>query len=430
MVVTDEATRAQLDRILQSKIFRSSEVLRHLFSYLTEKSLSGEADDLKEYAIGLDALGKPSSFDPRQESVVRMHVSRLRQKLAEYYRTEGVADPIVVDLPKGGFRVTFEPRPEELLQPPPPPAVIDPPVSRWRSREVWLAAALLIAVACAGLVALRLWRVERTAPESAVEWTPELRELWGPLLASNRRLVVCISTPLFVQMPGFGDVRESSVDDADDVLESKKIAAVEDAVHAWMAQPSYSYTGTGTATGAFLLGRFLAPLKQSVMVTTANLLSWPELTEDNVVFLGPTTGIHQAEAIPIDMQLQLEANGIRNLNPRSGEASFIADKPARAGEASGLSYALISRVPGMSSLGSILLLSGNQLPSVLGGVQAFTSAHLAQMLVSKMKTPGGSIPRYFQVVLQIKSMDNVPVDISYVFHRELSATRQTSTAKR
>ena len=431
MVVTDEATRAQLDRILQSKIFRSSEVLRHLFSYLSEKSLSGEADDLKEYAIGLDALGKPSSFDPRQESVVRMHVSRLRQKLAEYYRTEGAADPIVVDLPKGSFKVTFEPRPEELLPPPPAPAPeIIPPLGGWRRREIWLAAALLIAVACAALVALRLWRVEQTPSESAVEWTPELRELWGPLISSNRRLVVCISTPLFVQMPGFGDVRESSVDDADDALESKKIAAVEDAVHAWMAQPSYSYTGAGTATGAFLLGRFLAPVKQSVIVTTANLLSWPELTEDNVIFLGPTTGIHQAEAIPIDMQLQLEANGIRNLSPRPGEASFIADRPAKAGEASGFSYALISRVPGMSSLGSILLLSGNQLPSVMGGVQAFTSAHLAQMLVSKMKTRSGGIPRYFQVVLQVKSMDNVPVDISYMLHRELSATRQASTAKR
>src|SRR5258708_3620389 len=62
--------RAQADRILQSRIFRASEVLRHLFGYLTEKSLDGTADTLKEYTIGLDALGKPASFDPRQESVV------------------------------------------------------------------------------------------------------------------------------------------------------------------------------------------------------------------------------------------------------------------------------------------------------------------------------------------------------------------------
>src|ERR1700733_1589009 len=115
MAVITEATsaiesRAQVERILQSKVFRTSEVLRHLFGYLAEKSLDGTADGLKEYTIGLDALGKPATFDPRQESVVRMHTARLRQKLAEYYRTEGVDDPIIVEMPKGGFRVTFEPR--------------------------------------------------------------------------------------------------------------------------------------------------------------------------------------------------------------------------------------------------------------------------------------------------------------------------------
>ena len=110
-----EAARAQIDRLVQSRIFRASEVLRHLLSYLAEKSFAGEADSLKEYTIGLDALGKPSSFDPRQESVVRMHTARLRQKLAEYYRTEGIEDPIVVDLPKGGFKLTFEPR-QTVLQ--------------------------------------------------------------------------------------------------------------------------------------------------------------------------------------------------------------------------------------------------------------------------------------------------------------------------
>ena len=44
-----------------------------------------------------------------------MHMARLRQKLAEYYRTEGTADPIIVDLPKGAFKVTFESRPAAVI---------------------------------------------------------------------------------------------------------------------------------------------------------------------------------------------------------------------------------------------------------------------------------------------------------------------------
>jgi len=110
MVVELEANQLQVQRIIQSKAFRTSEVHRNLLHYLAEKSLSGTADSLKEYTVGLDVFSKPASYDPRQESVVRMHVARLRQKLAEYYRTDGVDDPVLVDVPKGGFRVTFETR--------------------------------------------------------------------------------------------------------------------------------------------------------------------------------------------------------------------------------------------------------------------------------------------------------------------------------
>src|SRR5271156_413135 len=123
MVVELEANQTQVQRITQSKAFRSSEVHRNLLHYLAEKSLSGTADSLKEYTVGLDVFAKPASYDPRQESVVRMHVARLRQKLAEYYRTEGLNDAVMVDVPKGGFRVIFEAR--EMAPEPAAAAVIE-----------------------------------------------------------------------------------------------------------------------------------------------------------------------------------------------------------------------------------------------------------------------------------------------------------------
>ncbi|MGA2712255.1 MAG: hypothetical protein ABSG41_04040 [Bryobacteraceae bacterium] len=426
--------RAQVERIIQSKIFRASEVLRNLLAYLSDKALSGTADNLKEYTIGLDALGKPASFDPRQESVVRMHTARLRQKLAEYYRTEGVDDPIIIDLPKGGFKITFEPR-QQAVQPAPAAPIVEIKTSRrgWHPREIALAAALAVTLACALYFMTRLWRVERTesggASVSSEIWTPALRELWEPLLSSSRRLVVCVATPLFVKVPGFGVVRESSINDWQDVPDSKRLTSLESALRIGISEPSYSYTEVGTATGAFLLGQFLAPRKQAVLITRANVLSWPEIAEDNVVFLGPPTGIHQTDDIPMGAQLVLDPTGIRNLKPRAGEEAFIKDRPSQGGEEAGVSYALISRVPAMEGPGAILMLSGNQISSVMGGVKAFTNPALAQMLVSRLKAGSGTIPRFFQVVLSVKAMDDVPVEISYMFHRELPERGQRSPAK-
>src|SRR5215217_946663 len=102
------AARAQVDRLLASKTFEASEVHRRLLQYLCEKSLSGEADRLKEYTIGLEAFGKPESYDPKQDSIVRLQVGRLRQKLAVYYQSEASGDPILVSVPKGAFKLTFE----------------------------------------------------------------------------------------------------------------------------------------------------------------------------------------------------------------------------------------------------------------------------------------------------------------------------------
>jgi hypothetical protein len=425
MVLEVDAARAQIERIFQSKTFRSSDVLRHLLSYLVDASLAGTADELKEYTVAVDALGKPSSYDPRQESAVRMQVGRLRQRLAEYYRTEGMDDPIIVDLPKGGFRVVFEqvPVPDQAMEKPE-----EAPPAGWKRREIVLAVCL--AVALAGLVFFAVLSRKTVAAtgEPAVPWTPEIQQLWEPILSSSRPLVVCIATPLSVLIPGYGFVREYSVNDWEDVPKSKGIAALKEALHAQAVQPTFGYTGVGTASAALLLGQFLGARQKSLVVTRANLLSLPELMEENVVFLGPLTGDREIRALRVDQEILLEPDGIRNLHPRPGEPAFVpeatgAPSGRKGGEDSLDTYSLISRVPGLRGKGEILSLSGNQISSVMAGAQALTDPSVAKMLVSKLKKPDGSIPRYFQVVLRVRSMDGVPTEITYMFHRELTVTR-------
>src|SRR5579863_9442087 len=102
-----EAAREQIDRLLASNTFHASEVLRRLLRFLSDKTFSGEAEDLKEYSIGLDALGKPPTYDPRQDAAVRLQASRLRQKLEDYYRNEGKSDSLVIELPKGRFKIVW-----------------------------------------------------------------------------------------------------------------------------------------------------------------------------------------------------------------------------------------------------------------------------------------------------------------------------------
>jgi hypothetical protein len=60
LTVEDKALQTQVERILHSDEFRTSEVLRRLLKFLAEKTAAGEADHLQEYAV--DGLGKHPSY--------------------------------------------------------------------------------------------------------------------------------------------------------------------------------------------------------------------------------------------------------------------------------------------------------------------------------------------------------------------------------
>jgi hypothetical protein len=372
-------------------------------AYLAEKSLLGEAQNLKEYTVGLDVFGKPSTYDPRQESVVRMHVGRLRQKLTEYYRTEGVEDPVLLDLPKGGFALTFAPRPVPVEPEVAPPAI---PARTISHREITLAALLAAALVAAGYFAVRLLRVERTtgtsATASAPAWTPDLQELWSPLLSSDRPLMVTLATGA-----------------------------------TGSAGASATVTGVGTANAAFLLGQFLGQRKHNVFPIRSDLLSMGEIAMGDVIFVGSTVGKPQIQAIPpVDPAFILTPEGVKIVKPAPGEQAFLKDevvKGTQGGQDIEESHALISNLPGLYGNGSILYLEGNQVASVMGAVQALTDPDLAAQLVARLKAPGGKLsgklPRYYQVVLRVRAMDETPVDISYVSHRELTISKHPLGAR-
>jgi serine/threonine-protein kinase len=142
--------RAYLDHLLRSGPFGGSARKAQLLRYLVERTLAGKQSEITEYAIGLDVFEKPASFDPRIDSAVRAEVSRLRQRLKEYYALEGRGDSIVIDFPQRTYVPGFsfrQPEPAEPVK-----------KNRW-----WFAAALIgIAMLLGGGFAL--WRTRSVKP--------------------------------------------------------------------------------------------------------------------------------------------------------------------------------------------------------------------------------------------------------------------------
>ena len=87
-----EAVRTQLDKILRSGPFAPSERMTRFLRFIVEETLAHRADQLSEYAIGVEAYDRGESFEPSADSIVRVDARRLRGKLREYYDTVGSND--------------------------------------------------------------------------------------------------------------------------------------------------------------------------------------------------------------------------------------------------------------------------------------------------------------------------------------------------
>ena len=149
--------RAALLRLLSSSELKRSPQLQRFLSFTVNEALNGRNRRLKEYTIGVEVFGRPASYDPRLDSLVRVEAKRLRALLDQYYASTGNSDPVRIDLPRGSYNPVFHVQSLKLDS--------DNPSSILDKRRLWLwpaiAAALLL---CIGGIVWALRANSHSAP--------------------------------------------------------------------------------------------------------------------------------------------------------------------------------------------------------------------------------------------------------------------------
>jgi len=112
--ISAEAVQGALEKILASPGFANADRLSRFLRFSVSEYLSGQTDRLKESLLGVEVFGRKPSYDPRVDAVVRTEAVKLRARLREYYETEGATDPLIIDLPKGGYIPKFRLRECEI----------------------------------------------------------------------------------------------------------------------------------------------------------------------------------------------------------------------------------------------------------------------------------------------------------------------------
>src|SRR6516164_8016684 len=109
-LVSEELIHEQLQKIFDCSVFSVSEILRRFLTYITNETLAGRSNTIKEYTIAINVLNKPNSFKPQQDAIVRIHAGRLRRALHHYYKVSDKDDKIEISVPKGSYVPKFERR--------------------------------------------------------------------------------------------------------------------------------------------------------------------------------------------------------------------------------------------------------------------------------------------------------------------------------
>src|ERR1700738_3464272 len=92
--LSDDPRWLLTQRVLSSQTFARSTRLGEFLSYVSKRCLTGHSEEINEQSIGEHVFQRTSGYDPGQDNIVRVHASRLRQKLEIYFHEEGAGEDL------------------------------------------------------------------------------------------------------------------------------------------------------------------------------------------------------------------------------------------------------------------------------------------------------------------------------------------------
>jgi hypothetical protein len=244
--------------------------------------------------------------------------------------------------------------------------------------------------------------------------------LWAPLLEGQRQqngrpLLVTTGAAMFLRVQGIGFVRMPEVNSWSEATRSETLARLTSNFRN-TAVPWTNFTLVGESAAAFHVGKVLGMRRRDVIFTNTTSLSWAEIAQHDMVFIGPPKFLPHVKEMP-EQQYALEAEGVRNLHPQAGEPAVFHDRGSAASPSDGESHALLSRLSGIGQDAEVLSVGGNWGPDTLAAVQYLTEPRLAAQLAQRIRLPSGALPRHYQVVIRVEFKNMTPLRTSIVSHR-------------
>jgi hypothetical protein len=406
----------QINRLVTSHALHGSESLCKLLRYLAKHAVDHPGTPIKEFQIATEVFGRSPDFDPQLDSMVRVQAGRLRSKLTEFYSSDGLEDPVVVELPKGTYVLSFHHRNASTAKS--GPGALNGAVRtegieksterRWGTEVI----SLSIFLAAAILMIVWLMATRNSSPVGlASEGDPvpaAFRVFWKGFTTGPEEPWVVFSNAAFIGRPETGmRYRDATRDAGAPILDH--------------------YTGVGEVLAVHELDRVFALLHRRIRVKRGSLFSLDDAKNNNLIFIGS----------PVENLSLLEIPGTQEFvfeqftsGPRKGDHAIINKHPqpdegkeffaTHSGVPLAEDYAVLGLVKGINPGQSVLILAGNTTIGTQAAVEyVCRQSSLEELLLRLSVSPDGEL-KPFEAVIRAKVARGVPVET------ELVAIRKTA----
>jgi hypothetical protein len=180
-----EAILRELESILRSPFFRTSNRCKQFLSYVVQHTLEGNPEPLKERMIGAKLFQRPAGYATGDDPVVRVQAGEVRRRLEQYHHAATHPSPVRIELPVGSYAPTFQWATPDAVTPEEAPHVAAPSIAKTGWRRGRVVTACILVVLCVALLAASIFLPRKST----------LKQFWSPVLSTPEPVLICLAKP-------------------------------------------------------------------------------------------------------------------------------------------------------------------------------------------------------------------------------------------
>ncbi|MGD0680498.1 MAG: hypothetical protein ABR990_00505 [Terracidiphilus sp.] len=428
-----EERRALIERVAASEQFTRAARLRDFLLYVGKHSLKDGSPEIHEQEIGAKVFGRPETYDTSQDNIVRVNATELRKRIELYFATEGVHEPLILEIPRGGYKPIFHWRlPEVESHRASAIEEILPVTAARRSAEdlvqrlprlnshiLWAAVCLLLAITCAVL-----FEQNRAMQKTLHPWEdkPAVAAFWGDFLSNNQQTDIVLPddsasvienithhritlgdylSRSFLQQIQSSDFSADRKADLDEVFNHNLI----------------------TFGGVLAAQRIIAldPFSLSLHLTASRFYEADLLKRDNAILIGGKKANPWVFLFDDQLNFNLDTAGagmfVVNNHPQAGEQAVYTEFSSQKGP---VGYSVVAYLPNPSRTGNTIIVAGTDSDASSAAAEFLTSEEQLQKfrnIIHADRFP------YFEVLLKTSEVRGTSFNAEIVAYRTYPGLR-------